>query len=98
MKTKTIQSAIRLQLMQQGPCTLEALLDRLSQFSWCEIFTVVDQLSREGQLVLRHPGRFDYEVSIGSARPIAEQASAGGAVGCDRRSMPANPSLQPREE
>lgn len=72
VKMETIQSAIRFQLMQQGPCTLETLLARLSQFSWSEIFTVVDQLSREGLLVLRHPARFDYEVSIGSARPMAE--------------------------
>lgn len=98
MRTATIQSAIRLQLMQQGPCTLESLLDRLPQFSWSEIFTVVDQLSREGRLVLRHPARFDYEVSIGSARPIADQARAGGAGACDRMSVPADPSQRPQEE
>ena len=79
VKTEIIQSAIRSQLMQQGACTLEALLDRLSEFSWSDIFTVVDQLSREGQLVLRHPARCDYEVSIGSAGPVAAQACAGGA-------------------
>ncbi|HWF61178.1 MAG TPA: hypothetical protein VN666_12830 [Nitrospira sp.] len=69
MRTTTIQSTIRSQLMQQGPCTLETLLDRLPQFSWNEIFTVVDQLSREGELVLRRPTRFDYEVSIDLTRP-----------------------------
>jgi len=74
-RTATIQSAILSQLMQQSPCTLEALLDRLPQFSWSEIFTVVDQLSREGHLVLRHPARFDYEVSIGQAGLAPEPAS-----------------------
>jgi hypothetical protein len=98
MRTATIQSAIRLQLMQQSPCTLETLLDRLPQFSWSEIFTVVDQLSREGRLVLRHPARFDYEVSIGSARPIADQVRAGGAGACDRMSVPADPCQRPQEE
>ncbi len=98
MKPAAIQSAIRSELMQQGPCTLEALLDRLPQFSWSEIFTVVDQLSREGRLVLRHPARFDYELSIGSARPVSEQARAGGAVACDRTSLPADPSVRPRED
>ncbi len=98
IKAATIQSAIRSQLMQQGPCTLETLLDRLPQFSWSEIFTVVDQLSREGELVLRHPARFDYEVSIGSAGPISEQAQAGGAVACGRTFIPADPAVRRREE
>jgi hypothetical protein len=74
MRTVTIQSAIRTELARTGPCTIDALLERLPQFSWNEIFTVVDQLSREGRLALRHPSRFDYEVSIGPTRPASEQA------------------------
>ena len=64
MNTMTIESAIRVQLTKEGPCTLESLLNRLSQFSWSEIFSVVDELSREGSLVLRRPCRCGYEVSI----------------------------------
>ena len=63
MNVMTVESAIRLYLSQEGPCTLESLLEQLSQFSWSEIFSVVDQLSREGSLVLRRPARFGYEVS-----------------------------------
>src|SRR5262245_64629181 len=66
MNVMTVQTAIRTQLIREGPCTLESLLTRLSQFSWSEIFSVVDQLSREGTLVLRRPARFGYEVSIGA--------------------------------
>lgn len=69
MRGTTIQSAIRSELTQQGPCALEILLNRLPQFSWNEIFIVIDQLSREGQLTLRHLSPFDYEVSIGSSQP-----------------------------
>jgi hypothetical protein len=80
MNAMTVQSAIRTQLMREGPCTLESLLTRLSQFSWSEIFSVVDQLSREGTLVLRRPARFGYEVSIGllpeEAQPSAVSARA----------------------
>lgn len=72
-ESTTIHSVIRSQLRQQGPCTLENLLDRLPQFSWSQIFTVVDQLSREGELVLRRPARFGYEVSMGSAMTMSEQ-------------------------
>ena len=86
MNSMTVQSAIRLHLIQEGPCTLESLLTRLSQFSWSEIFSVVDQLSREGSLVLRRPARFGYEVAIrsNSAIPAAEQPS--GALARDSRS------------
>jgi hypothetical protein len=74
---ETLQAVIRSQLRQEGPCTLESLLDRLPQFSWSQIFTVVDQLSREGELVLRHPARFGYELSMGSAMTISDH---GGPV------------------
>lgn len=73
MNAMTVESAIRLHLSHEGPCTLESLLEELSQFSWSEIFSVVDQLSREGSLVLRRPARFGYEVS---ARPNPAVAGA----------------------
>jgi len=88
MRTPTIQSTIRSQLMQQGPCTFETLVDRLPQFSWNEIFTVVDQLSRAGELMLRRPTRFDYEVSIGRTRPVSDRPLDGAAAE-DRASEPA---------
>ena len=86
MNAMTVQSAIRLHLLQEGPCTLESLLTRLSQFTWSEIFSVVDQLSREGSLVLRRPARFGYEVSVRSSHVIAESAQPAASLVCDRRS------------
>ena len=73
IRTATVESAIRFQLMQQNPCTLEALINRMPQFSWCQIFTAIDQLSRRGELVLRHPTRFDYEVSLNPIQSAARQ-------------------------
>ena len=75
MNTIGIESAIRSLLSQEGPCTLERLLTNLSQFSWSEIFSAVDQLSREGSLVLRRPDRCSYEVSVGSHGVAAESAT-----------------------
>ena len=72
MNATTVESAIRLHLSQEGPCTLETLLNRLSQYSWSEIFSVVDELSREGSLVLRRPARFGYEVSMNASRVMSE--------------------------
>ena len=98
MRTAAIQSAIRSVLLQQGPCLLGTLLARLPQFTWNEIFTVVDQLSREGQLVLRHPARFDYEVSIGPTQPVPEQVHAGRHAEGDTLSGYADPDPQVYEE
>ena len=86
MNSVTVQSAIQLHLSREGPCTLESLLTRLSQFSWSEIFSVVDQLSREGSLVLRRPARFGYEVSINSPQVMSESAPSGTASACNRPS------------
>lgn len=64
----TVESAVRSRLMQHTPCSLDALLARLPQFSWNEVFAAVDRLSRTGEVVLRHPARFSYEVSLGIMR------------------------------
>lgn len=76
-RAATIQSTIRAELLRHGPSALQALLDRLPQFSWNETFVAIDQLSREGSLVLRHPSRFDYEVSIAQSWVISEQPAEG---------------------
>jgi hypothetical protein len=96
MRTATIQSTIRSVLMQQGPCTLDTLLERLPQFSWCEIFTAVDQLSREGRLVLRHPSRFAYEVSIGPAQPAPERFDVESGAEGNRPAGQVNPNCRPQ--
>lgn len=90
MNAMTVQSAIRTQLMREGPCTLESLLTRLSQFSWSEIFSVVDQLSREGTLVLRRPARFGYEVSIGAGRLLPEEVQPSAVSVRESRTHPQN--------
>jgi hypothetical protein len=96
MRAATIQSAIRSVLMQQGPCMLDTLLDRLPQFSWCEIFTVVDQLSREGRLALRHPSRFGYEVSIGPSQSARKQSDEGSDAEGNRPAGQVNHNCRPQ--
>lgn len=96
--TVTVESAIRTELTSRGPCTLDALLHRLPQFSWSEVFAVIDQLSREGRLVLRHPTRFDYEVSIGPAQPASELVHAGRDTADDTLSGHVGPESQASEE
>ncbi|BFU91300.1 MAG: hypothetical protein NTAFB01_24870 [Nitrospira sp.] len=66
MRTAMIESAIRIELSRTGPCALRALIERFPGFSWNEVFAVIDRLSREGTLVLRRTGEYDYEVSARS--------------------------------
>jgi hypothetical protein len=96
--TVTVESAIRTELTSRGPCTLDALLQRLSQFSWSEVFAAIDQLSRAGDLVLRHPTRFDYEVSIGQTQPAPEPVHTGPDAEGDRQLGQADPDSQTHEE
>ncbi len=82
--TSAIQSAIRTDLIEKGPCTLEVLLNRLPQYSWSEMFAAIDQLSREGGLVLRHPTQFDYQVSATPVQPTFQpSANRSDAEGDD---------------
>lgn len=94
----SVESAIRTELTSRGPCTLDALLLRLSQFSWSQVFTAIDQLSREGRLVLRHPTRFDYEVSIDTAQPAPELIHAGRDAESNMQPGHADSDFQAYEE
>jgi hypothetical protein len=69
MRTAMIESAIQMELYRNGPCALRVLIERFPQFSWNEVFAVIDRLSREGTLALHRTAEFDYEVW---ARPIPE--------------------------
>jgi hypothetical protein len=60
-----VESAILETLERRGPCSLEELYQTLSDYSWNQVFTAVDRLSRNGRLLICRPGRFDYQVSIG---------------------------------
>lgn len=51
-------------LAEQGPCTFEALIQSLPDFTWNQIFMAVDELSREDKLTLRCPERFTFLISI----------------------------------
>lgn len=50
-------------LTEKGGVTLEELMRSLSQFTFDELFSAIDRLSREGRLLLARPTRFGYTVS-----------------------------------
>lgn len=61
-----IQSAVLQQLARLDACSLDELVQALPAYSWNQIFSAVDRLSRAGKLTVRHTSRFDYLLSIGS--------------------------------
>ena len=70
-----IESAIRLELTEVGTCTLEELSERLLYYSWNQVFSAADRLSRQGTvpppaggLVRPHP--FARTMSIPEARYV----------------------------
>lgn len=75
-QTAQIESKILRELRLCGPCDIEELVRRLPRYSWNQVFTTVDRLSRQAKLTLRHPTRFEYVVSIASSPSDAECDSA----------------------
>lgn len=59
-----IESAILQGLVRRGPCTVDELVQRLPDYSWNQVFTTVDRLSRGSVLILRRPTTFQYVISL----------------------------------
>ena len=70
-----IGSLITQELAQQGPCTLETLVYKLSTCSWNQVFFAIDTLSREGAITLQPHARFQYLVSLAPVYSSALQHS-----------------------
>lgn len=64
MQTHEIEYMIVRILEHHDPCTLDRLVDTISDCSWNQIFAAVDTMSRDGRLRLQHPGRFGIQISL----------------------------------
>jgi hypothetical protein len=60
----SIESAIYQQLTLVGTCSLDELADLLRGYSWSQVFTAVDRMTREGTVILKHPTPFRYLLSL----------------------------------
>ena len=49
-----LEGAIVEKLQKDGPCFFDDVVTILPNSSWGEIFAVVDRISRDGRLALRH--------------------------------------------
>ncbi|HSA87684.1 MAG TPA: hypothetical protein VLE46_16035 [Nitrospira sp.] len=84
--TDTVDLAIYRKLAGSGPCTFDELVRRLSTYSWAQVFSAVDRLSREGTVSVSRTRGVDYVISnrAGSfhsrifARPRASNGTISG--------------------
>lgn len=72
-----VEFAILQDLEQRGPCTIDELTQRLPDYSWNQVFTGVDRLSRRGVLLLRHPAKSEYVISLKSQEAASLRAAGG---------------------
>jgi hypothetical protein len=68
MQVQDIDQAIIHDLTAHGTCQIEDMIERLAGFTWNQVFSAIDRLSRDGTLALQRPARFGYENSITSGR------------------------------
>ena len=61
-----IEAAIIELLRSSGPCCLDDVVTYLPNFSWGEVFSAVDRMSRDGWMLLRQSSDSAYQLSVGS--------------------------------
>ena len=51
-------------LQKTGPCGIDDLVIQLPNLSWGEVFVAVDQMSRDGRVLLRQLGYSTYQIAL----------------------------------
>lgn len=74
MRAQDIDQAIIHDLTAHGACQVEDMVERLEGFTWNQVFSAIDRLSRDGTLALHRPARFSYEISITSGQKRTPEA------------------------
>lgn len=61
--TPNVDSVICRELTNFGSCTFDELVHRLPTYSWVQVFSAVDRLSRQGTLAVSRMRGVDYVVN-----------------------------------
>jgi hypothetical protein len=61
-----IEAAIIELLRSSGPCCLDDVVTYLPNFSWGEVFSAVDRMSRDGRVLLSQLGYSTYQIVLHS--------------------------------
>lgn len=74
MHAQDIDQAILHDLTAHGSCQVDDMVERLAGFTWNQVFSAIDRLSRDGTVALQRPARFGYEISITSGHKRTPEA------------------------
>ncbi|HZC82308.1 MAG TPA: hypothetical protein VE222_11465 [Nitrospiraceae bacterium] len=77
-----VDSAICREVTSLVSCTFDELARRLPAYSWTQVFSAVDRLSRQGTLTVSRTRCFGYVVSVGPLPPtsLSSQERKGQAL------------------
>ena len=59
-----VHDAVLHRLEAVGTCLFDDLVEALGQYAWDEVFLAVDEMSRNGELILYYPGRSPLRVVL----------------------------------
>ncbi len=68
----SLDSVICHEVTSLASCTFDELVQRLPAYSWAQVFSAVDRLSRQGTVTVSRTRCFGYVVSIGPAPPTPQ--------------------------
>lgn len=69
-QTYSVEDTILDVLQKTGPCSLDDVVQQLLHHDWSEVFTAVDQMSRDGRVVLRRDRETSgYHLSLPLSNP-----------------------------
>ena len=75
-----IEEAIIEKLRSGGPCCLDDVVAHLSpSYSWSQVFTAVDRMSRHGGVLMRQLGYSTYQIALrpGVVTPVQRRVADG---------------------
>ena len=70
-KEDILESAILEELAQVGACSIEELNERLPYYSWDQVSSVVDRLTLQGTITIKHLDSARYFLSLSHSTGIA---------------------------
>ena len=81
-----IDSVIYHEVTSLVSCTFDELAQRLPAYSWAQVFSAVDRLSRQGTLTLSRTSCFGYVLSVGSDPPFPQSLQDRSSQALSRQS------------
>lgn len=82
-RTGEVEKDILRDLERRGPCSIEEMVTHLPGYTWNQVFSAVDRLSRNAEVTLQHPSLFEYRIALpprGGAGASGTDATGGARL------------------